>query len=145
MPTVYTIGFQKKSLETFINLVRPACDAVIDVRLRNTSQLAGYTKRDDLAFLLREGFGLEYEHRPDLAPTDEILDAYRKGGDSQAYEAAFLALLAGRRAEEIGREILGRYRAPCLLCAEPEPDHCHRRLIAEWWAREIPDVEIVHL
>ncbi len=146
MPTVYTIGYTQKSLERFVRLLQGSgVDAVIDIRLRNTSQLAGFTKRDDLAFLLREGFGIGYEHRPDLAPTDEILDGYKENRDWAAYERAFLPLLAERRAEEIGRELLARYSRPCLLCAEPTPDHCHRRLVAEWWAAHLPDVELVHL
>ena len=146
MPIVYTIGYTRKSLEQFIRLLQEAgVDAVIDIRLRNTSQLAGFSKRDDLAFLLREGFGIEYEHRPNLAPTPEILDAYRTDGDWPAYQTRFEALLARRQAEEAGRELLGRYRQPCLLCAESEPDRCHRRLVAEWWARKLPGVEVKHL
>jgi uncharacterized protein (DUF488 family) len=143
---LYTIGYQRKPLATFIGRLREAgVDAVIDVRLRNTSHLAGYTKRDDLAFLLREGFGIAYEHRPDLAPTDEMLDGYREDEDWEAYEARFLPLLAERGAEAAGREILARYRTPCLLCAEPAADRCHRRLVAETWARHNPDLVIVHL
>ena len=143
---LYTIGYQRKSLATLIGQLREACvDAVIDVRLRNTSHLAGYTKRDDLAFLLREGFGIAYEHHPDLAPTPEILDAYRDDKDWVAYESRFLPLLEERSAEDVGREILARYRAPCLLCAEPTPEHCHRRLVAEYWVRHLPELTIVHL
>jgi len=146
MPTVCTIGYTQKSLERFVRLLQGSgVDAVIDIRLRNTSQLAGFTKRDDLAFLLREGFGIGYEHQPDLAPTDEMLDGYKESGDWAAYERAFLLLLVERSADEIGRELLSRYRRPCLLCAEPAPNHCHRRLVAEWWAAHLPDVELVHL
>jgi uncharacterized protein (DUF488 family) len=146
MPTIHTIGYTQKSLEQFIRLLQGAgVDAVIDIRLRNTSQLAGFAKRDDLAFLLREGFGIEYEHRPDLAPTDAILDTYKADHDWQAYVRAFRPLLDDRDAEAIGREILARHHSPCLLCAEPTPDHCHRRLIAEFWAAHLPDVEVVHL
>jgi uncharacterized protein (DUF488 family) len=146
MPTIYTIGYTRKSLEQFIRLLQDAgVDAVIDVRLRNTSQLAGFSKRDDLAFLLREGFSIDYEHRSELAPTPEIRDAYRAGGDWSAYEAAFGKLLARRQAHEVGREVLARYQRPCLLCAEPTPDNCHRRLVAECWAAHLPGVEVEHL
>lgn len=146
MPTVWTLGTTQKSLEQFIRLLQGAnVDAVVDVRLRNTSQLAGFAKRDDLAFLLTEGFGIQYVHRPDLAPTAEIMDAYKAGRDWPAYEREFLALLAQRGAEDIGHELLARYRCPCLLCAEPQPRRCHRRLVAEWWARHIPGLEVVHL
>jgi len=146
MATVYTIGYQRKPLRTFIGQLRGAgVDAVIDIRLRNTSHLAGYTKRDDMAFLLCEGFGIAYEHHPELAPTPEILDAYRAGGDWPAYEAAFLPLLEERSAEKVGADILARYRAPCLLCREATAEHCHRRLVAECWGSCLPGLAIVHL
>jgi len=146
MPTICTIGYTQKSLKQFVRLLQGAgVDAVVDVRLRNTSQLAGFAKRDDLAFLLAEGFAIQYEHCPELAPTAEILDAYKAGGDWPAYERAFGALLPQRRAKELGHELLARYHHPCLLCAEPRPDHCHLRLIAEWWAEQIPGLEVVHL
>jgi uncharacterized protein (DUF488 family) len=146
MSTVYTIGFRRKTLAEFINLLRQAAvDAVIDIRLRNTSQLSGYAKRDDLAFLLREGFGIAYEHRLDLAPTEEILDAFRQEKDWDRYQQRFIPLLAERRAEETGRELLSRYPAICLLCSEITADQCHRRLVAEYWADRIPSLTIVHL
>ena len=146
MPTLYTIGFQRKPLSQFIALLRQAgVDAIIDIRLRNTSQLSGYTKRDDLAFLLNKGFDIAYEHRPDLAPSGDILDAYREDKDWAAYEERFNPLLAERQAETIGRDILSRYQSPCLLCSEPTADHCHRRLVAEHWADHIPDLNVTHL
>jgi uncharacterized protein (DUF488 family) len=146
VPDIYTIGYTKKSLEQFVRLLQEAgVDAVIDVRLRNTSQLAGFAKRDDLAFLLHGCFDIEYEHRPDLAPTPGILDEYKVDGDWGTYEGTFLRLLAERDAEAAGREILARFSRPCLLCSEPTPDRCHRRLVAEWWAEHLPDVEVIHL
>ncbi len=146
MSTLYTIGFRRKTLAEFINLLRQAAvDAVIDIRLRNTSQLSGYAKRDDLAFLLQEGFGIAYEHRLDLAPTEEILDAFGQEKDWDRYQQRFIPLLVERRAEETGREILSRYPAICLLCSEITADQCHRRLVAEYWADRIPGLTIVHL
>jgi uncharacterized protein (DUF488 family) len=143
---VYTIGYTKKTLEHFIRLLQEAgVDAVVDVRLRNTSQLAGFSKRDDLAFLLHEGFGIEYEHRPDLAPTPEIMSAFKSDGDWPSYERAFCSLLADREVEEAGREVLTRFQRPCLLCAEPTAEHCHRRLVAEWWQERLPHIEVKHL
>lgn len=146
MRTVYTIGTRGKPLSTFITQLRDAgVDAVIDVRLRNTSHLLGYAKQDTLAFLLQEGFDIAYEHRPELAPTPEILDRYQDGGDWSAYEARFLPILKEREAEAIGREILARYRAPCLLCAEPTAEHCHRRLVGEYWVEQLSGLVLVHL
>ena len=122
MPTIYTIGYKGKSLETFINQLRDASiDAVIDVRLRNTSHLAGYTKNDTLSFLLREGFGIAYEHHPQLAPTLEIFDAHREHEDWAIYESLFVPILAGQYtdAECNGRHvtlIAGKEYGECSFC-----------------------------
>jgi len=146
MPTLYTIGYQGRSLADLLGLLQSAgVDAVIDVRLRNTSHLAGFTKRDDLAFLLQQGFGIAYEHHLELAPTPEILDAYRPDHDWQRYTQGFELLLAERQSELVGRDVLGRFHAPCLLCSERLPEQCHRRLIAECWAGHIPECTLVHL
>jgi uncharacterized protein (DUF488 family) len=146
VPTIYTIGYTRKSLRQFIGLLQEAgVDAVIDVRLRNTSQLAGFAKRDDLAFLLREGFDIAYEHVVELAPTAEIFDAYKKDHDWLVYEREYPQLLTERDALAIGQQLLERYQRPCLLCAEATPEHCHRRLLAEYLAERISDLEIVHL
>lgn len=146
MATICTIGTNQKALAQFIRLLQSAAvDAVIDIRLRNTSQLAGFAKKEDLAFLLREGFWIGYEHRPELAPSPEILDAYRQTADWPRYESTFLALLEERDALAVGRDLLNRFRMPCLLCAEPTPERCHRRLVADWLAERMPGVNIVHL
>ncbi len=146
MPTVYTIGYQGKSLAKFIGRLRESgVTAVIDVRLRNTSQLAGYTKRDDLAFLLTRGFGIAYEHRLELAPTAEILDERRAGGTWEEYVLRFRPQLEERGALAVGREVLARYLAPCLLCTEASAQECHRSLVADYWAEGIPDLAVVHL
>jgi uncharacterized protein (DUF488 family) len=145
MATIYTIGFTQKPLSQFIGSLQAAgVDVVVDTRLRNTSQLSGYAKRDDLAFVLK-AFHIAYEHHPELAPTAEILDPYRQNHDWVAYIRQFRPLIEQRRIEEVGRDILKRYRAPCLLCSEATAEHCHRRLVAEYWAERIPDLEIVHL
>jgi uncharacterized protein (DUF488 family) len=141
--TLYTIGYQSRPLAELIHLLQEAgVDAVIDVRLRNTSHLAGYTKRDDLAFLLREGFGIAYEHHPELAPTPEMLDGYT---DWPSYDLRFQALLAEHATVPVGQDIVNRYCAPCLLCYEASADECHRRLLAEHWAEHIPGLTVVHL
>ena len=82
MKTIYTIGFTRKTLQQFIERLREAgVRGVIDIRLRNTSQLAGWSKYPDVAYLLTVGFGISYEHHPEFAPTGELLDMYRKTHD----------------------------------------------------------------
>jgi uncharacterized protein (DUF488 family) len=143
---LYTIGYTRKSLERFGALLKAAeVDAVVDVRRFNTSQLAGWAKRDDLGFLLRVGFGIEYVHLPELAPTPEMLKQLRADGDWGAYDAAFRALMAETAMVEQAAPVLARFRRPCLLCAEHLPDECHRRLLAEALQAVTPDLLVRHL
>ena len=142
---VYTIGFTRTTAESFFGRLRDAgVKRVVDVRLNNTSQLAGFTKQDDLRYFLRALCGIEYIHRPDLAPTQEILDAVKKGkGKWSDCERDFLTLIASRGIEKTQpREMLD---GACLLCSEDKPAHCHRRLVAEYLAGKWGDLEIVHL
>jgi uncharacterized protein (DUF488 family) len=143
---VLTIGYTRKSLERFLNLLREAkVDAVIDVRLRNTSQLAAFAKRDDLAYILSECAGIAYEHHMELAPTPEILSTFRSNEDWSEYVDSFQHLMRKRDMAAVGQELLARYTRPCLLCSEPAPDRCHRSLVAELWANVVPGLEVVHL
>ncbi|ACF43976.1 DUF488 domain-containing protein [Pelodictyon phaeoclathratiforme] len=142
---IFTIGFTQKSAEQFFNhLKQPGLTRVIDIRLNNVSQLAGFTKMKDLQFFLREINNLDYVHLPELAPTKEILDGYKKnGGDWKSYEKQFLSLMATRRVENLVKKDL--IDGGCLLCSEVTPEHCHRRLVAEYFRDKWGYVEIVHL
>lgn len=142
---IFTIGFTKKNAEQFFTrLKQPGLRRVLDIRLNNVSQLAGFTKKDDLRFFLREVSHIDYVHLPALAPTQEMLDAYKKNGrDWDAYERQFLALMAERRIEmNIDRNLVS---GACLLCSEVKPHHCHRRLVAEYLRKTWGDVEVQHL
>ncbi len=128
----FTIGFTKKSAEDFFSYLRQNnVVRLIDVRLNNVSQLAGFAKRDDLRFFLSEICGADYLHVPDLAPTKDLLDAYKKKNIPWVqYEDQFLNLMAKRNIERIiDRSTLDR---GCLLCSEHEPHHCHRRLVVDY-------------
>jgi uncharacterized protein (DUF488 family) len=143
---IYTIGFTKKSAEQFFGALRKAgIKRLIDIRLNNSSQLAGFTKQDDLAFFLKEICGAEYMHQLILAPTKEILDAYKKRKITwEEYERRFNSLLAERKvAEKIDRELFGV--PTVLLCSEPKPEKCHRRLVAENLKEKWTDLKITHL
>lgn len=141
---LFTIGFTKTSAENFFErLKRAGARKIIDVRLNNVSQLAGFAKRDDLAYFAKSLCGMDYKHLPALAPTKEILDEYRKdGGDWDRYERKFLSLMAARQIEKLDRHTLDE---GCLLCSEDKPHHCHRRLVAEYLREKWGNVEIVHL
>jgi uncharacterized protein (DUF488 family) len=139
-----TIGFTRKSAEKFFGLLVDAgVRRVIDVRLNNSGQLAGFSKRDDLAYFLRAIAGIDYVHLPELAPTKEMLDRYKRSGAWSDYEREFLNLLAARRIEvTLSRSLLD---GSCLLCSEDRPEHCHRRLVAEYVAKTWGNVELRHL
>ena len=143
---IYTIGFTKKSAKKFFELLRASgAKRVVDVRLNNVSQLAGFAKRDDLAYFLEKICGMQYVHLPLLAPTQEMLDEYKKnGGDWSTYEARFLDLMEKRKIErEIPKEVI---EDGCLLCSEDKPHHCHRRIVAEYFRRNWDgDSSISHL
>jgi uncharacterized protein (DUF488 family) len=142
----YTIGFTKKNAEAFFSMLKQSqVKTLIDVRLNNVSQLAGFAKRDDLKFFLNEICNAEYVHVPDLTPTKEILDPYKKGDMTwKTYEDRFLNLMARRNIERsISPELLEQ---GCLLCSEHEPHMCHRRLVAEYLnANTDLDLKIKHL
>ncbi len=142
---IFTIGFTKKSAEVFFtSLTSAGVERLLDVRLNNVSQLAGFTKKNDLCYFTKAICQIDYQHLPDLAPTQEMLDTYKKKkGDWQAYEVEFLNLLKARKIEEkLEKSDLD---AACLLCSEETPEHCHRRLIAEYLQKKWPNVEIHHL
>ncbi len=142
---LFTIGFTHKSAEKFFGLLREAgVKRVIDVRLNNVSQLAGFSKKDDLRFFLKAIGRIDYIHRPDLAPTQAMLDAYKKRKEAWAdYEPQFRGLMVERRIEEtVSRDLL---EGACLLCSEDRPERCHRRLVAEYLREHWGNVEITHL
>lgn len=130
--SVSTIGFTKSTAEYFFKrLANANVKTVLDVRLHNTSQLAGFAKSDDLAFFLKGLNGMDYKHMPLLAPEAAMLSTYKKNGGSWlAYENEFLALMASRRIEEkLTPDVLN---GACLLCSEDKPHQCHRRLVCEY-------------
>jgi len=134
---IFTLGFTKKTAEDFFTALRSAgVRRLIDVRLHNVSQLAGFAKRDDLQYFLRELCDCEYMHEPLLTPTQAMLDQYRtKGRSWDEYEKQFAALMASRKVEQrIDRSLFAT--PSVLLCSEPTPEHCHRRLILEYLSRK---------
>ena len=143
---VYSIGFTKKTAAEFFTALRQAeIRRLLDVRLRNSSQLAGFSKQDDLAFFLKELCGAGYLHEPLLTPTPDLLDGYRKKHISwQEYEPRFLSLLIERAVEKkIDRNL---FQTPTvLLCSEATACRCHRRLILEYLREKWGGLDIVHL
>jgi uncharacterized protein (DUF488 family) len=142
---LFTIGFTKKSAETFFTRLQAAgVQRLVDVRLNNVSQLAGFAKRNDLAYFTKTICRIDYVHVPSLAPTADILDAYKKRkGDWGLYEGQFFSLMQSRKIEETTpRELLD---GACLLCSEEKPHHCHRRLVAEYLRERWGTIEIEHI
>ena len=142
---LFTIGFTKKTAQEFFTLISDAgVKRIIDTRLNNVSQLAGFAKRKDLAYFLKEIADIDYIHILDLAPTKDILDDYKKKkGDWKTYETSFLELMKQRQIEKkISSEILD---GGCLLCSEAKPHNCHRRLVAEYLNNKVGNINVCHL
>jgi len=143
---IYTVGFTKKGAERFFGLLEEeGIDELVDVRINNRSQLSGFAKRDDLKFFLDELLGVGYEHKTELAPTEDLLDDWRKDRISwQKYEKRFMNLMQERNIEEALHE--GYFESDrVLLCSEHEPEKCHRRLVVEYLDKHWEDVEGIHL
>lgn len=141
---IFTIGFTKTTAENFFErLKRAEVRKIVDVRLNNISQLSGFAKRDDLAYFARTICEIKYQHLPILAPTKEILDAYRVKRESwDDYEKRFLNLISSREIEKLNPVELD---GSCLLCSEHGHRYCHRRLVAEYLKGRWENVDIVHL
>jgi uncharacterized protein (DUF488 family) len=142
---IFTIGFTKKSAEEFFEKLRHAgVRRVVDIRLNNSSQLAGFAKGRDLKYLLNSIAGIDYVELPQLAPTKDILDDFKKRkGSWEDYERRFRQVMETRQiAETLDKEVID---GGCLLCSEHTPEHCHRRLVAEHLQERWGDVEVVHL
>jgi uncharacterized protein (DUF488 family) len=142
---LYTIGFTQKTAQKFFEtLLNAGVTRIIDTRLNNISQLAGFSKRNDLEYFLEKIGGIKYTHILDMAPTKDILDAYKKNnGDWETYEKEFLQLMSQRKIEKkISLDLL---TGGCLLCSEAKPHHCHRRLVAEYLCEKMGNINICHL
>jgi uncharacterized protein (DUF488 family) len=142
---IFTIGFAKKSAEDLINKLKTNnVTKILDVRLSPNSQQSGYAKQDTLEYILRLN-GIKYEHNALLAPTKQILKDYRKDKDWEKYEKSFNLLLDERKSRiKINFDNIEDRRI-CLLCTESEPNRCHRRLVAEYLAKQLKDIQINHI
>lgn len=147
MITIYTIGYTQKSAEKFFNLLkRNNITKLIDIRISNSSQLAGFAKGKDLPFFLKKICDISYVHKTDLAPTKQLLDMWHcKKVTWSQYEEIYINIL-------VQRSIIEKYKIDafdksCLLCSEATPEQCHRRLLAEFLKKNNSgkEVKIVHL
>jgi len=144
---VFTIGFTKKTVRVFFEKLKQSpAKRIVDVRLNNVSQLSGFAKKIDLIYFLKEIVNMDYVHLPEMAPTKDILDEYKKSkGDWTIYENKFIKLMEKRAIEK--QNIKNIIHEGCLLYSEHEPDYCHRRLVIDYlkkkWSNET--FQITHL
>lgn len=141
--TICTIGFAKKPLKTFVELLKEAgVTKLVDTRLNNTSQLAGFAKKNDLAYIM-DLVGIKYVHEPAMAPTEDILKKYKKKEIKWSdYENAYLSLLEERGILDLSNKQMSN-EIVCFLCSEDQPHHCHRRVLAEYIQRHNHEEDIV--
>ena len=145
MTNLYTIGFTGKSAEKFFELLKSSSAIrLIDVRLNNVSQLAGFSKKDDLQYFLKEILNWEYIHMPKFAPTEKLLSDYKsKKIDWKDYENIYLEhLITTNALKYLDKD---KILNSVLLCSEHDPKHCHRRLLAEFIKKHLKEIDIIHL
>ena len=142
---IFTIGFTQKSAQKFFDVLsNNNVKLLIDVRLNNKSQLAGFTKAEDLKYFLKKICGIEYLHMPLCAPSEELLKKYQKKEIKwPEYEKEYQDILKKREVQIKFNN--NNLNSACFLCSEPKPDQCHRRLLAEYLKQYFPKVEIIHL
>ena len=147
MRKLFTIGFARKTAEEFFHLLEDNCvTKIVDVRLFNSSQLLAFSKYPDIEFFLRKIADIEYSQDLRFTPTERLLESYKKKFiDWRGYEETFAALMATRDIDDHIRKNYADADGICLMCTEPSPWNCHRRLVAERIATVLGDVEIVHL
>ena len=146
MTTLFTIGFTKKSLKEFVDLLKEnKITVLVDTRLNRTSQLSGFAKEQDLRYVCEVFLGMKYETIPEFAPEKEFLKTYRKDKNWEEYEEKFLNLIKERNLGKFKDKILDKREKTCLLCSEDEADKCHRRLLAEFFSSLGKGVEVVNL
>ena len=148
---LFTIGSSEKTAEEFFTLLKNAgvC-RIIDVRLENSSHLLSFTRMTHLPYLLREIGEIDYEHKPVLAPTENILYTWKASQkrdiDWKRYKRRFIPVLRRRKIETLVKP--ADLDNACLLCSESKPENCHRRLVGRYlrdrWADNVK-VEITHL
>jgi uncharacterized protein (DUF488 family) len=145
MIKLFTIGFTNKTAEKFFDLlINSDVTNIIDIRINNVSQLAGFAKESDLKYFAKKIGNISYEHNISFAPTKELLSSYRKKEiDWNKYEKEYIKLLDNRNIVE--KMDIEKLDNSCLLCSEHLPDKCHRRLLAEYLNQKIGDIKIVHL
>ena len=145
MIRIFTIGYAGKNARQFFTILKQAgVKKVIDVRLYNTSQLAGFTKKQDIEYFLQSIVGAEYIHLPIMAPTKQLLGDYKKGLISwQQYETRFKSIITQCQIEK--HIILQDMDMTCFLCSEAKADNCHRRLVVEYLAKHWQNISIIHL
>ncbi|PJB21417.1 MAG: hypothetical protein CO114_05415 [Euryarchaeota archaeon CG_4_9_14_3_um_filter_38_12] len=142
---LYTIGFAKKNAKEFFEkLEENKIQQLVDIRLNNTSQLAGFTKKSDFEYFLKKLCNIDYYHFKFLAPTKELLDKYKNNKNWDFYVNEYKRLLVERRVLDKLNKSFFKKRT-CLLCSEPTSEHCHRRLVAEYLKEHWNGVEVVHL
>lgn len=143
---ILTMGFTKKNAEEFFGLIREYhVEILIDVRLNNQSQLAGFTKGRDIEFFLKEICDCKYSHEIQFAPTKDILNRYKKGQISwEKYEVEYNELIKKREVLNIFNQKYSIYDKVLLLCSEPTPECCHRRLLADFLNEEL-GIEVIHI
>jgi uncharacterized protein (DUF488 family) len=141
---IYTIGYTPKTAEQFFELIKKNnIKLLLDIRLNNKSQIAGFTKRENLPYFLWELCQCKYEHCLEFTPNEEMYN--EKKISWERYTRDYIILIESRGTYKNFIDRFADYENICLLCSESTPDRYHRRLLAEMIIQNNPDTILTHL
>ncbi len=141
---IFTIGFSQKTAEEFFTLlIKNNVKKLVDIRLNNKSQLAGFANAKHLPYFLKL-HNITYEYKPELAPSKDLLNGYKNKTISwEEYIKIYNKLLIDR---DVLKDIsIDELDDIVLLCSEPTAEQCHRRLMAEYLTKNLKKINIKHL
>lgn len=145
---IYTIGSNRKSAETFFELLRRNdVRFLLDIRLRNSSQLAGFAKGNDLEYFTGRILGIGYRHDVRFAPDEGLFEVRKsKGLNMEQFALKFWETLEERDMKQVLLdEYAGVMDGICLMCSEEDHRECHRSVVAGYISDVFGGTEVVNL
>ena len=143
--SLFTIGYEHATATAVLDeLKRAEIELLIDVRAVAASRRPGFSKRALAAALDERGIG--YLHLRGLGTPADGRQAARSGRLDELFRIYEAHLATDKARDEMAelKGIVRSGRSVCLLCYERNPEHCHRRRVAELVCEAL-DLPVEHL
>lgn len=140
--TVYTIGYEGRSILDFLDILRVnGIEQIIDVREIPISRKVGFSKSLLEHYLTSSGIG--YVHIRGLGSPKPIRDKLHKTKDYSEFFDSYRDYISKHFEYVQEAWELSEIKRTCLMCFEKKPQECHRSIVAEYMKLSMPDVERV--